>query len=209
MAEKWQDTLVAPAISKTAEQCAHYYAMLHDIDLANMSLVRMAQHQSMRDHEDSDAVSENMCLDYALMHYFRCFDDDEFSLNISIFSVLTDKKKQEALRLHTFFKDTHELKTKRPTDIFSSVKIGVALETGENKGVQDIFWLMNRFQVCKPDLTKAFSGLVAVVKSQISVKAKTATEALLKEAEDKGNDELYAIALNAKEFSEQQNEKGG
>ncbi|MFT7144972.1 MAG: hypothetical protein ACI9TY_000570 [Alphaproteobacteria bacterium] len=203
MAKDWQKILVAPSVSKNAERLAHYFAMLHDLDLANMSLVRMAQHQTMREHEDSDTVSENIYFDYALMHYFRCFSKSRQSLGVRVFESLEyDTKRLEAKRLHAFFEETYQAKSVRPDDIFSHVKIAVALEDGEKKGVQDVFWLMNRFEVCKPDLTKAFNGLVIVVKDQVSILAKEATDDLLNEAKELGNDVLYKMALNAKDFSQ-------
>ena len=199
----WKKTLVSPVTTKNAEGCAHYYAMLHDLDLANMALVRMAQHQSLREHEDSDVISENIYLDYALMHYFRCFGKDKHSLNMKIFESLEGEKRTEAKRLHNFFKEAYELKSNRPSDIFSSVKIALALEEGKKKGVRDIFWLMNRFQLCKPELNKAFAGLVMAVKKEVEILAKTTTETLLKEGRKEDVNKLYEEALSAKAFSEQ------
>tara|TARA_R110000868_G_scaffold218576_1_gene468871 strand:- start:8732 stop:9385 length:654 start_codon:yes stop_codon:yes gene_type:complete len=201
MDKNWQETLVAPTLSKDAKRLAHYYAMLHDLDLANMSLVRMAQHQSMREHEDSDTVSENIYFDYALMHYFRCFGKGIPSLGVKVFEALSGEKRLEAKRLHAFFEETYNAKSKRPDDIFSLVKIGLALEEGEKQGVRDVFWMMNRFQICKPELTKAFSGLVMVVKDQVIELVKESTEALIAEAEAEGHASLYASALKAEEFA--------
>jgi hypothetical protein len=199
--EKWEDTLVAPSVSKNSERCAHYFTMLHDLDLANMALVRMAQHQSMRGHEDSDTVSENIYFDYALMHYFRCFGTTRHALGVRIFETLESDSRMEARRLHNFFKDTYDMKIKRPDDIFSQVKIGIALEEKGDKEIKDVFWLMNKFQICKPELTKAFSGLVSTVKTQVEKLAKESTEELLKDAADQGLKSLYDSALKGKDFS--------
>lgn len=204
MSENWKDILVAPSVGKNAERCAHYFTMLHDLDLANMALVRMAQHQAMRDHEDSDTVSENIYFDYALMHYFRCFGTTRHALGVRIFETLGDESRMEARRLHNFFKDTYDQKIKRPDDIFSQAKIGVALKEGEEKGIQDVFWLMNKFQICKPELTKAFSGLVSTVKNQVETLAREATEEFLSDAEERGVDKLYAEAMTADAFSKKE-----
>jgi hypothetical protein len=201
MSETWQDTLVAPSLGKNAERCAHYFTMLHDLDLANMSLVRMAQHQSMRGHEDSDTVSENIYFDYALMHYFRCFGTTRHALGVRIFETLESDSRMEARRLHNFFKDTYDMKIKRPDDIFSQVKIGVALEEEGEKAIKDVFWLMNKFQICKPELTKAFSGLVSTVKAQVEMLAKESTEELLKEAGEQSIESLYKTGMTGKDFS--------
>lgn len=199
--ENWQDVLVAPTVSKNAERCAHYFTMLHDLDLANMALVRMAQHQSLRGHEDSDTVSENIYFDYALMHYFRCFGTTRHALGVRIFETLESDNRMEARRLHNFFKDTYDLKVKRPDDIFSTAKIGVALKKGDEQAIEDVFWLMNKFQICKPELTKAFSGLVSTVKNQVEKLAKEATEELLAEAGEKGLENLYKTAMTGEAYS--------
>lgn len=201
MSKNWQDTLVAPTVTKSAERCAHYFSMLHNLDLASMALVRMAQHQSMRGHEDSDTASENIYFDYALMHYFRCFGISRHALGVRIFETLESDKRMEARRLHNFFKDTYDMKVKRPDDIFSQVKIGVALEKEGKKAIKDVFWLMNKFQICKPELTKAFSGLVGTVKLQVEKLAKESTEELLKEAGEQKLEKVYATALTGKAFS--------
>ena len=206
MTKKWQDVTVTPTYGKNAERCAHYFAMLHDPDLANMSLVRMGQHQAMRDHEDSDTVSENIYFDYALMHYFRCFGTSRHALGVRIFETLENDNRMEARRLHNFFKDTYDMKVKRPDDVFSQVKVGVALKdlkdgNGE-KAVEDVFWLMNKFQICKPEMTKAFSGLVLTVKKQVERLAKEAIDDLLKEAGESDIEKLYASAITGQAFSE-------
>lgn len=207
MSKDWHDTLVVPSAGKNAERCGHYFSMIHDLDLANMALVRMSQHQSMRGHEDADNKSENIYLDYALMHYFRCFGKGRHALGVRIFNTLEDKKRMEARRLHALFEDTYSLKSQRPDDIFSTVKIGVALYDEEEigDGVKDVFWLMNRFNVCKPELTKAFIGLVATVKAQVEQLAKEAIDDLLAEARADGNDTLYAAAMKAKDFAQSKN----
>lgn len=203
MSENWQETLVVPTVSKTAERCAHYFIMLHDLDLANMALVRMAQHQALRDeHEDSDTVSENIYFDYALMHYFRCFGTSRHALGVRIFETLEPENRMEARRLHNFFKDSFDGKIKRPDDIFSQAKIGLALEKEGEQAVRDIFWLMNKFQTWKPELTKAFSGLVSTVKDQVEKLAQEATEELMAEAGSVNIEKLYASAMTGQEFSD-------
>lgn len=207
MSENWQDTLVVPSAGKNAERCGHYFAMIHDLDLANMALVRMAQHQSMRGHEDADNKSENIYFDYALMHYFRCFGRGRHALGVRIFNTLSDGKRMEARRIHALLEDAYTLKSHRPDDIFSAVKIGVALhgDDSDESGVKDIFWLMNRFQVCKPELTKAFMGLVSVVKDQVEGLAQEAVSDLLAEARKEGNESLYESAMFAKDFALREN----